>query len=121
MEYKTYNLCLIGNDVRDEFLEEVKDKYNILSVPKNIPCMVVVSLTESEREELLKHIYVIEIEEERTSYPASTTVFTPVQFENKIATVQLPDLQEPGSNYINAICCGPRIFAAAPSVYSIHV
>ena len=43
MEYKTYNLCLIGNDVRDEFLEEIKDKYSILSVPKNIPSVMIVS------------------------------------------------------------------------------
>ena len=104
MEAKTYNLCLIGNDVRDEFLKEIKDKYNILSVPKNIPSIMTVSLTESEREELLKHIYVIEIEEERPSYPASTVVYTPIQFTDKIATVQEPDsLQEPGSNYVSAI------------------
>ena len=117
MEYKTYNLCLIGNDVRDEFLEEIKDKYSILSVPKNIPSVMIVSLTESEKEELLKHIYVMSIEEEPESYPTSTPVFTPIQFEDKTVITIKPgftveqasdedgdsQFQEPGSNYISVI------------------
>ena len=104
MEYKTYNLCLIGNDVRDEFLEEIKDKYSILSVPKNIPSVMIVSLTESEREELLKHIYVMTIEEQVKVYPASTVVYTPIQFEDKIVTTEDPSsTTEIGSNYVSAI------------------
>ena len=72
MESKIYSLCLIGNDVKDEFLEEIKDKYTITNVLKNIPSVVGFSLTESEKEELLKHIYVMSIEEEPESYPTST-------------------------------------------------
>jgi len=104
MESKTYNLCLIGNDVRDEFLEEIEDKYSILSVPKNIPSVMIVSLTESEREELLKHIYVMSIEEQLKVYPASTVVYTPIQFEDKIVTTEGPSsTTEIGSNYVSAI------------------
>jgi len=99
MEAKTYTLCLIGDDVRDEFLAEIGDSYNILSVYKNIPSVLKVSLSETEREELLNHPYVMEIEEERTPYPASLFTFD----EEKTITVQAPNSSEPGSNYINAI------------------
>ena len=102
MEAKAYTLCLIGDDVKDEFLAEIGDSYEILSFHRNIPSLLKLNLTEVQREELLNHPYVIEIEQERESTPAS--LFTFGNASDKNVTIQGPnDFSEPGSNYISAI------------------
>ena len=99
MEAKTYTLCLIGDDVRDEFLAEIGDRYEVVHVYENIPSVLKIRLTESEREELLNNIYVIEIEQEPTPYPAGLFTYS----GEKTITVLNPSFSEPGSNYISAI------------------
>lgn len=99
MEAKIYTLVLIGDDVRDEFLAEIEDRYNVLRVYKHIPSALKVRLTESEREELLKHIYVLDIEE--WIPPTPTGLFTYGQ--EKTITVDNPNSSEVGSDYISAI------------------
>jgi hypothetical protein len=86
-ERKDYNLCLVGDDVR----------YEVLSVPKNIPSVLVIRLSKSEREELLNHIYVIEIGEESKSYPTSLFTFD----QEKKITVAAPSTSEVGSKFIS--------------------
>ena len=99
MEAKTYTLSLIGDDVRDEFLEEIEDRYEVVYVYKNIPSALKIRLTESEREELLKHIYVIEIEQ--GTEHTSPSLFT--YSGEKTVTVKNPSTSEVGSNYISAV------------------
>jgi len=96
-EKKDYNLCLIGDDVRDQFLEDIKDQYEIISIPEYIPQVLRIRLSASEREELLKNIYVIEIEEEKEAFPAS------VSFSGKTITVAAPSPSEVGSDYASAV------------------
>lgn len=96
-ERKDYNLCLVGDDVRDQFLEDIGDRYEIISIPKYIPQGLRIRLSESEREELLKNIYVLEIEEEKEAHPAS------VSFSSKTITVAAPNTTEIGSNYASAV------------------
>ena len=99
MEAKTYTLCLIGDDVRDEFLAEIGDRYNDLRVYKHIPNALKIRLTESEREELLKNIYVLSIE--KWTLPSPTGLFTYSQ--EKTITVERPSSSEVGSDYISAV------------------
>ena len=96
-EKKDYNLCLIGDDVRDQFLEDIGNQYEIISIPEYIPQILRIRLSASEREELLKNIYVIEIEEEKGAHPAS------VSFSGKTITVAAPSSSEVGSDYASAV------------------
>ena len=99
MEAKTYTLCLIGDDVRDEFLAEIGDRYEVVHVYKNIPSLLKIRLTQSEREELLNNIYVLSIE--KWKLPSPTGLFTYSQ--EKTITVENPSSSEVGSDYISAV------------------
>ena len=109
MEAKTYTLCLIGDDVRDEFLAEIGDRYEVVHVYNNIPSLLKIRLTQSEREELLNNIYVLGIDQIKMPEPLMPTIRSGApgekfEFSNeKTITVKNPSYTEPGSNYISAI------------------
>ena len=109
MEAKTYTLCLIGDDVRDEFLAEIGDRYEVVHVYKNIPSLLKIRLTQSEREELLNNIYVLGIDQLKRPEPLMPTLQSGApgglfSFSNeKTITVKNPSFSEPGSDYISPI------------------